>query len=124
MKRYKVTDDPYQLNAVAARVTAKALKISFPNGVIVEVPIGLLGEPWTSASRKSLANLRLESGGGTVWWDDLDEGLIFDEHLPAILRVNPAAMMGRLGRGTSTPKKAAAARINGRTGGRPRKKAA
>jgi hypothetical protein len=35
--------------------------------------------------------------------------------------MKPAAMLARRGRGNSTPKKAAAARSNGRKGGRPRK---
>jgi len=60
----------------------------------------------------------------SLWWDDLDDGLVLNEVLPAMLDMKLAAKLARLERGKSTPKKAAAARANGRSGRRPPKIAA
>jgi hypothetical protein len=61
-------------------------------------------------------------GGSWLWWDDLGEGLVIDELLTTTLRLNPAALLARRSRGRrASPAKRAAARKNGRKGGRPRK---
>jgi hypothetical protein len=105
-----IIDDPYVLHATRARVTNHILKIELASKIQVIVPLAVLGEPWTEAGKKQLANIRLEG-----------DGLVLDEVLPAMLGMKPGAMLARLARGKSTPKKAAAARANGRSGGRPPK---
>jgi hypothetical protein len=95
--------------------------MSFSSGIVVEIPIEKLGKPWTAATAKELSNVRLQFGGTSLWWEDLDEGFVLDEYLPSLLGLNPAVLLGRLGGGASTQKKAAAARLNGQHGGRPRK---
>jgi hypothetical protein len=116
-----IIDDPYVLHAARARVANQMLRIELASKIQVIVPLAVLGEPWTKAGKKQLANIRLEGDGSSLWWDDLDDGLVLDEVLPAMLGMKPAAMLARLARGKSTPKKAAAARANGRSGGRPPK---
>jgi hypothetical protein len=121
-KAQGIIDAPYLIRALQAHITGQALKIKLASGIQVIIPLTSLGAPWTTASKEKLANLRLRFGGSWLWWDDLDEGIILDEILPAVIGIKPAAMLARLGRGTSTPKKAAAARANGQRGGRPPKK--
>jgi len=99
--------DPYTLFAARANVRNQVLTIELTSTIQVVIPIVVLGEPWTKASNKQF-----------------DEGLVLDEVLPAMLGFKPASMLARLGRGTSTPKKAAAVRLNGRNGGRAPKKVA
>ena len=119
-KRYEVVDAPYVMQATAATVVGATVVLSFASGTDVSIPIVWLGAPWANASKKHLENVTLQLAGSCVWWNDLDEGFVLDEVLPAALGLKPAAMLARRGRGTSTPKKAAAARSNGRKGGRPR----
>ncbi len=124
MKTRAVIDAPYLIYAEKAHVTNQRLTIAFTSTIQIVVPIGWLGEPWTTATKQQLRNVRLQSGGSTLWWEDLDEGFVLDEILPGMFGIKPAVLLARLGRGRSTPKKAAAARANGRRGGRPPKKAA
>jgi hypothetical protein len=98
--------------------------IELGTGLQIGIPIAILGEPWTTATKKQLANVRLEGEGTSLWWDNLDEGFVLDECLPMWMGIKPASILARLARGKSTPKKAAAARLNGKKGGRPRKTAA
>jgi hypothetical protein len=109
-KPQDIVDAPYMIRAVQAHVTGQVIKIKLASAVQVIIPIASLGTPWTTTSKEKLANVRLQFGGSWLWWDDLDEGLVLDEILPTLLGIKPAAMLARLGRGTSTPKKAAAAR--------------
>jgi hypothetical protein len=120
-KRYEVVDAPYTMQATAATMAGARLVLSFASSADVSIPIAWLGEPWTTATKQRLENVILQLGGSCVWWDDLDDGFVLDELLPAALGMKPAAMLARRARGFSTPKKAAAARSNGRKGGRPRK---
>ena len=89
------------------------------------IDIGSLREPWASAPRKAVENVRLDLGGSWIFWDDLDEGIELDEWLPYVLNIQPAALLGKRNRGKkASPKKARAARKNGAKGGRPKKTAA
>jgi len=91
----------------------------------VAVDVASLGEPWVSASKKAVENVRLMLGGSWIFWDDLDEGIELDEWLPHVLNIQPAALLGKRNRGKkASPRKARAARKNGAKGGRPKKAAA
>jgi hypothetical protein len=93
--------------------------------VTVSVSIASLAQPWASASKKEVENVRLRFGGTWIFWDDLDEGIQLDEWLPNVLNIRPAALLGKRNRGKkASPKKARAARKNGAKGGRPKKRAA
>ena len=90
----------------------------------VVIDIASLREPWTSAPKKKVENVRLEGGGAALFWDDLDEGIELDEWLPYVLNMDPAKLLGARNRGKkASPAKARAARKNGRKGGRPKKAA-
>jgi hypothetical protein len=92
-------------------------------GVLVTIPVAALGEPWSKASRRQLARVRLRMGGSGLWWDDLGKGVVLDEILPSLLNVNPARLLARCSRGRKASlAKAAAARKNGIKGGRPRRR--
>ncbi len=120
-----IIDAPYAIRAVKARVTKARLRLTFKDGVTVEIPTKALGAPWTKASATQIARVRLRMGGSWLWWDDLGEGLVLDELLATTLRLNPAVLLARRSRGRrASPAKRAAARKNGRKGGRPRKVAA
>jgi len=121
-ERPEVIDAPYALRARKAEVARARLRLTLNDGVAVEIPIRALGAPWTKASASQIARVQLRMGGTWLWWDDLGEGLVLDELLATSLRLNPAALLARRSRGRrASPAKRAAARKNGRKGGRPRK---
>jgi len=116
---------PANLHALAVRVRAGELFIQLTPKAGVCIDLGALREPWTSASKKAVENVRLMLGGSWIFWDDLDEGIQLDEWLPDVLGIRPAALLGKRNRGKkASPEKARAARANGAKGGRPKKTAA
>jgi hypothetical protein len=121
-ERPEIIDAPYALRARKAEVARARLRLTLNDGVAVEIPIKALGAPWTKATAAEIARVRLRMGGSWLWWDDLGEGVVLDELLTTTLRLNPAALLARRSRGRrASPAKRAAARKNGRKGGRPRK---
>ncbi len=121
-ERPEIVDAPYAIRAIKAEVARARLRLTLSDGVTVEIPVKALGAPWTKTSQAQIARVRLRMGGSWLWWDDLGEGLVLDELLAATLRLNPAALLARQSRGRrASPAKRAAARKNGRKGGRPRK---
>jgi hypothetical protein len=124
-ERPDIVDAPYAIRAVKAEATKARLRLTLKDGVTVEIPTKALGTPWTKANAAQIARVRLRMGGSWLWWDDLGEGLVLDELLATTLRLNPAVLLARRSRGRrASPAKRAAARKNGRKGGRPRKTAA
>lgn len=120
----KFINSPYVLKARGVRVRAGQLHIALSPDISVSVSLDSLGKPWTTATKKAAANVRLDLGGHELFWEDLDEVIALDEWLPYALGIEPARLLGKRNRGKkASPAKARAARKNGKKGGRPRKAA-
>ena len=113
-----------QGHATAARYDApsKRLIVSIHNGVELAIPVGLVQE-LSDADPADLAEIEITPAGLGLHWPRLDA----DVYVPGLLsgafgtRQWMAAQLGAQGGRASTPAKAAAARTNGRKGGRPKK---
>jgi hypothetical protein len=115
---------PSIIHALSVKVRGEQLVIQLSASAAVVIDIASLREPWTSAPKKKVENVRLEGGGAALFWDDLDEGIELDEWLPYVLNMDPAKLLGMRNRGKkASPAKARAARKNGKKGGRPKKAA-
>lgn len=121
----KVVYAPSVIHALSAEVDGGSLVIQLSPVAAVTINVEVLREPWASASRKAIENVRLENGGASLFWEELDEFIELDEWLPYVLNMDPAKLLGARNRGKkASPAKARAARKNGKKGGRPKKKAA
>jgi hypothetical protein len=114
--------DATGLRVQRARYDADSGKvvIDLKGGYTFAVPrsalLGTLGE----AAPSELRRLRIEGGGSVLYWPRLDEGFDVAELLGRLLGPRGAAgALGRRGGASRSPVKAAAARANGRRGGRP-----
>jgi hypothetical protein len=98
----------------------RALSIELTNGAAVTLPVRLIPSLKLAASRDIRAVEVLGRGGG-LHWESLDLDLSVPNLLSSVF-AGPAwlAELGRLGGRKSSAAKAAAARRNGRKGGRPR----
>ncbi len=97
-----------------------ALRIELTNGAAITLPVKLIPSLKGAAARDIHAVEILGRGGGLHW-----ESLDLDLSVPGLLSsvfAGPEwlAELGRIGGRKSSPAKAAAARRNGRKGGRPR----
>lgn len=85
------------------------------------VPRRALRGSLRSASPTELRAVEIEGGGSVLFWPALDEGFDVTEVLAEVLGATAAAAaLGSRGGAKRTSVKAAAARANGRRGGRPR----
>jgi hypothetical protein len=113
--------------AVAARYsrTHHKLEVSFANGVDIAVPIALIQDLQMLAQAPTpaqLAEVEIWGGGQSIYFPRLDEsvwapGLLRGVYGTKLWMRDLARQMGSV----KSPAKAAAARENGRKGGRPRK---
>ena len=106
--------------AAEYRVREQALRIELTNGATITLPVELIPGLSRAAARDVRAVEILGRGGGLHW-----ETLDLDMSVPGLLSSlfsGPEwlAELGRAGGRKSSPAKAAAARRNGRKGGRPR----
>jgi hypothetical protein len=119
-----VVHAPSVIHALSAKVRGTSLMIQLSAFTVVTIDVAVLREPWASASEGAIKNVRLEGGGASLFWEDLDEYIELDEWLPHVLNMDPAKLLGARNRGKkASPAKARAARKNGKKGGRPRKAA-
>jgi len=110
---------------VAAAYVARGrrLRVELKSGVVVLLPIDRL-QGLADAAPADLRQVRVEGLGTGLYWPSLD----IDFHVPNLVagifgsKAWMSALAQHAGRVTS-PAKAAAARRNGRKGGRPRKTA-
>ena len=91
--------------------------VELTNGCTFAFPTRL-AQGLEEATDEQLAAVEILGAGSGLHWEDLDVDLSVPRLLAGLLGT-AAWMAGRAGRATS-PAKAAAARVNGRRGGRPR----
>ena len=113
-------------HAVWARYDArrKTLVMKLRKGATVSIPVALLNE-LQGATPRQLAEAKATEFGDTIEFEDFDmhisvKGLMRD----LVGLTGAAAMLGSEGGKATSTAKAAAARANGKRGGRPRKKTA
>jgi hypothetical protein len=110
------------LRAVGARYDARKqrLVVELANGVVLMLPPRLL-QGLQDATPGQLARVRLSPQGGGLRWDELDVDLGVAGLAAGVFgsRIWMSELARQAGSRTS-PRKAAAARENGRRGGRPR----
>lgn len=108
--------------AVGARYDARKqrLVVELANGVVLMLPPRLL-QGLQDATPGQLARVRLSPQGGGLRWDELDVDLGVAGLAAGVFgsRIWMSELARQAGSRTS-PRKAAAARENGRRGGRPR----
>jgi hypothetical protein len=98
----------------------RALKIALTNGAAITLPVKLIPDLRQAADR-DIRTVEILGRGGGLHWESLD----LDLSVPGLLCslfAGPEwlAELGRVGGRSSSAAKAAAARRNGRKGGRPR----
>ena len=108
----------------AARATYRAkdnaLRIELTNGAVITVPVKLI-PALKRASPNEVRSVEVLGRGGGLHWETLDVDLSVPGLVSSVF-AGPEWMaeLGRVGGRRSSAAKAAAARRNGRKGGRPR----
>lgn len=107
--------------ATAARYEAGRIHVELDNGCAFEFPVeqaqGLAG-----AKASDLQTIEISAAGLSLHWPKLDADLYVPALVKGILGTKQwMAEIGTTGGKAATDAKAAAARVNGRLGGRPRK---
>ncbi len=103
----------------------KMLEVHLSNGLILGIPPGII-QDLAGASGRDLSPVEIDAAGLSLHWPKLDADL----YLPGLLEGRTgsrrwmAETLGAKGGAATSKAKGAAARRNGRLGGRPRKKAA
>jgi len=118
--------EPYRPKAVAAEYRAKddVIAIKLASGVELVIPRRLL-QGLENASPEQLAKVEIWGPGSSLNWKALD----VDHYVPSLIEGvfgNRRWMseLGKRGGAVRSEAKARAARVNGRKGGRPRKRSA
>ncbi|HUI62939.1 MAG TPA: DUF2442 domain-containing protein, partial [Steroidobacteraceae bacterium] len=102
------------------RTKERALRIELTNGAAITLPVRLIPN-LRRASPQDIRAVEILGQGGGLHWESLDVDLSVPGLLSSVF-AGPEwlAELGRIGGRKSSPAKAAAARRNGRKGGRPR----
>ncbi len=111
------------IGASAARFDAdrRAVVLQLLTGAQLAVPIAVIGSPLTEATDAELSEIVVRPTGIALQWPALDA----DYSVATLIRDGTGMTeIYRAAGATKTPKKAAAARENGKKGGRHRKVAA
>jgi hypothetical protein len=98
------------------------VSLHFADGVVIAVPRTFL-QGLEDARHSQLADIKLLDGGSGVRWPQLD----VDHYVLGLLNQvfgtrQWMSHLGQMGGASTSPAKAAAARANGRKGGRPRQR--
>jgi hypothetical protein len=107
-------------SSVAYFAQQRALRIELTNGAVITLPVRLIPS-LRPAPPRDVRGVEMLGRGGGLHWESLD----LDLSVPGLLSSVVAgpewlAELGRVGGRKSSLAKAAAARRNGRKGGRPR----
>ncbi|MFZ0609603.1 MAG: DUF2442 domain-containing protein [Xanthobacteraceae bacterium] len=115
-----------QPRATAARYDRRGAKVivSLSNGLELGVPVRL-AQGLSGASAAELANIEISPTGLGLHWPRLDADLYLPALIEGIFGTHRwmARMLGKRGGEATSAAKKAAARANGKRGGRPRKEA-
>ena len=108
----------------AARATYRArgdaIRIALTNGAVITLPVKLIPD-LKRAARSDVRSVEVLGRGSGLHWESLDLDLSVPGLVSSVF-AGPEWMaeLGRVGGGRSSAAKTAAARRNGRKGGRPR----
>ena len=107
--------------ATAVRYEAGRIHVELNNGCAFEFPVALM-EALTGANATELRSVEVSAAGLGLHWPKLDADLYVPSLVKGILGTKQwMTQIGAVGGKASTVAKAAAARANGKLGGRPRK---
>jgi len=97
------------------------ITLRLSTGALVEIPRVAVKE-LKNLKQAQLQALRPDNAGVTLSQRDLDIDIYLPGLLSEVLGVKAGAVLGRKGGGSRSPAKRRASRLNGRRGGRPKKK--
>ena len=120
--RKTVRDQPFDVVEASYNRKRDALELTLRKGISVSIPRKQIRE-LKGAGAADLARVEIQPGGDAITFREIDVDIYVPGLLADELGTIFAKAMGRRTRGQTTPRKAAAARANGRKGGRPRKAA-
>jgi hypothetical protein len=100
----------------------RSLQIDLTNGAMLRVPVKLIKE-LKRASVRDVREVEVLGRGGGLHWERLDVDISVPGLVSSVFEgLSWMSELGRMGGRRSSAAKAAAARKNGRKGGRPRAK--
>jgi hypothetical protein len=117
-----IANSPSAVEEVRA-MPDRMLFFLFKNGARLEIPLAAIDE-LSEATESDLREIVISPLRDSISLPPLDVDIYVPGLISDVLNSNAASNFARLGGSKRTPKKRAAARANGRKGGRPKKSAA